>query len=246
MAIIGGRAHNIDRIHEVGRLGYPYAEISLLDPTEAASQVKELLKLKEQYGIYYLAHYPNENQPVDIKLLQESFVPKIKRLLEISQDLGINKATIHFWMDNRWAPAAIIAAKIELLSEMVAHAVQHGVVLCLENLTERYDSFSTVFDNIEDLRMTLDIGHGELLSKENTALNFIRHLYQRIEHIHVHDNHGGKGVEDDLHLALGQGKVDYPKIFSLLNERGYDDTITMEVKPVDMPYTKAEVEKYLF
>ncbi len=245
MAIIGGRAHNIKMIHEVGRLGYPYAEISLLDPEETASQVKELLKLKEQYGIYYLAHYPNENQPVDTKILQEKFVPKIKRLLDLSQELGINKATIHFWLDNRWAPAEVIAEKIKLLSEMVAYAVEKGVVLCLENLTERYDSFSVAFDAIDDLRMTLDIGHGELLSKENTAFNFIRYLFHKIEHVHVHDNHGGKGVEDDLHLALGQGKVDFPKIFSQLNDLGYDATITMEVKPVDMPCTKAEVEKYI-
>ena len=73
MAVIGGRAHNIEMIHEVGRLGYPYAEISLLDPEVAASEVEELVKLKEQYGLYYLAHYPNENQPVDTKILKEKF-----------------------------------------------------------------------------------------------------------------------------------------------------------------------------
>jgi sugar phosphate isomerase/epimerase len=39
--------------------------------------------------------------------------------------------------------------------------------------------------------------------------------------------------------------VDYPRIFSMLREKGYDSTLTMEIKPVDMPGTKAEIEKYL-
>lgn len=33
-------------------------------------------------------------------------------------------------------------------------------------LTVQHDSFSDCFKHIPDLRMTLDIGHGELLSQE--------------------------------------------------------------------------------
>ena len=34
MAIIGGRAHNLELVHEVAKLGYPFAEISIYDPDE--------------------------------------------------------------------------------------------------------------------------------------------------------------------------------------------------------------------
>ncbi len=50
----------------------------------------------------------------------------------------------------------------------------------------------------------------------------------------AHDNTGGKSVKDDLHLALGEGSVDYRSIFRSLLEKGYDSTITMEVKIQDM------------
>jgi sugar phosphate isomerase/epimerase len=50
---------------------------------------------------------------------------------------------------------------------------------------------------------------------------------------------------DDLHLPLGDGIVDYPKILSILGEKGYPSTITMEVKPEDMPLTQKEVEAYI-
>ena len=46
MFIIGGRAHSIEQIHEVGRLGYPFAEISLYVPEDVERELDELLRLK--------------------------------------------------------------------------------------------------------------------------------------------------------------------------------------------------------
>ena len=245
MAIIGGRAHNLELVHEVAKLGYPFAEISIYDADEMHRLADDFLALKEKYGIYYLAHYPNEGNPFDAKALEENFVPKMKKLIDVTHELGIEKGTIHFWMDKRWAEPTLLSAKMGLLSEMVAAASAKGVTLCIENLTEQHESFAAACDVIPDLRMTLDIGHAELLSSENTSLNFIRHLFDKIEHLHVHDNHGGKSVKDDLHLPLGEGSVDYPRIFSMLNEKGYRHTVTMELKPAEMPPTKTLIEQYL-
>jgi len=231
MAIIGGRAHNLELVHEVAKLGYPFAEISLYDADEMHRLADDFLALKEKYGIYYLAHYPNEGNPFDAKALEENFVPKMKKLIDVSHELGIEKGTIHFWMDKRWAEPTLLSAKLGMLAEMVAAASDKGVTLCIENLTEQHESFAAACDAMPDLRMTLDIGHAELLSSENTSFNFIRHLFDKIEHLHVHDNHGGKSVKDDLHLPLGEGKVDYPRIFSMLNEKGYRHTVTMEFQP---------------
>ena len=245
MAIIGGRAHTIEEIIQVAKLGYPYAEINLDDPTKIAKDLNQLLDLKKEYKINYLAHYPNEGNPADIKNLKEVFVPKIKKLIEFSPRLGILKGTIHFWMDKRWAKPDLISTKIDLLSELVDHAKQNRMVLCLENLTSQHESFSDYFKHIPDLRMTMDIGHGELLSSENTAFGFMKNVYEKIHHIHVHDNLGGTGVKDDLHLPLGDGKVNYPEIFKILKQKGYQSTITMEVKPKDMLRTQKEIRRYL-
>ncbi len=245
MAIIGGRAHNLDLVHEVAKLGYPFAEISIFDADEMLRMADDLLAVKEQYGIYYLAHYPNEGNPFDAKSLEENFVPKMKKLIHVTHELGIEKGTVHFWIDKRWAEPSLLSSKKDLLAEMVAAAVDKGVTLCIENLTEQYESFAEACETIPDLRITLDIGHAELLSSENTSFNFIHHLFDKIEHLHVHDNHGGTSVKDDLHLPLGEGKVDYPRIFSMLSEKGYRHTVTMELKPPEMPPTKKLIEQYL-
>lgn len=237
MVIIGGRAHTMQEVREVIKLGYPFIEISLDSPEAVSARLPELLEMKDMGGVSYLAHYPNEDNPFDVAVLRERFLPRIKALIDFSDTLGIHKATMHFWIDKRWAPPGLIPKKLELLEEIVAYASGVGTVICIENLSERYESFQTAFTMIPDLRMTLDIGHAQLLARENTSYGFIEHCMEKIAHVHVHDNCGGTSVKDDLHLALGEGTVDFGTILSSLVDRGYDSTITMEVKPVDMSRT---------
>jgi sugar phosphate isomerase/epimerase len=246
MVTIGGRAHTLEEIHEVCRLGLPFVEMSLNDPESVLHWMPELLMMKEKYGITYLAHYPNEDNPFDVGILSERFVPRIKSLIDLSDKLAIRKSTMHFWIDRRWAPGGLIPLKIELLKEIVRHASRSGIVICIENLSERAESFQVAFDAIDDLRMTLDIGHAQLLAKKNTSFSFIEHCFERIAHVHVHDNHGGTSVKDDLHLALGEGSVDYQAIISSLLRSGYDSTITMEVKPPDMASTRDVLQRCIY
>ena len=237
MITIGCRAHTMREVHEVAGLGYPFVEVSLDDPDIVSDQIPELVEIRKTMGISFLAHYPNEDNPFDVAVLRERFLPRIKALIDLSEPLGIVKATMHFWIDKRWAPEGLIPRKLELLREIVSYATRAGIVICIENLSERFDSFQPAFDVIPDLMMTLDIGHGQLLARENTSHRFIEHCMNRIRHVHVHDNHGGTSVKDDLHLALGEGAVDYRAILSALVAGGYDSTITMEVRPADMPRT---------
>jgi len=132
-----------------------------------------------------------------------------------------------------------------MLSEFVDYASRHCLMLCPENLAARQESFSDYFNKIPDLKMTMDIGHGQLLSKKNTSFGFMEHVFERIEHVHVHDNMGGTGVQDDLHLPLGEGIVDYPTIFTILKKKGYQSTITMEVKPAAMAKTRQAIVQYI-
>ena len=148
-------------------------------------------------------------------------------------------------MDKRWAKPSLIDAKLKILKELVQYAGSKDITICIENLTEQHDSFKDVMDRIPALRMTLDIGHAQLLADENNSFDFIKYLFPKIAHIHVHDNLGGNTVKDDLHLPLGEGVVDYPRIFTMLKENRYDSTMTMEVKPEDMPGMKEHIEKYM-
>lgn len=245
MITIGGRAHTIEELLDVGKLGYPFVEISLNDPETVTGWIPQLLEIKGKYDLSFLAHYPNEDNPLDVNVLQNKFLPRIRTLMDLSRRLDITKATIHFWIDQRWLPVNLIPGKLELLSRIVDYGNEYGITVCMENLSERAESFGPAFEAIPDLRMTLDIGHAQLLATQNTSFRFIEDHFSRIAHLHVHDNRGGTSVKDDLHLPLGEGIVDYTAIIKSLIEKGYDSTITMEVKPGDMSRTKKSLEDCL-
>jgi sugar phosphate isomerase/epimerase len=79
--------------------------------------------------------------------------------------------------------------------------------------------------------MTLDLGHGELLTDTNTAYDFAGNYLEKIQHLHLHDNRGGNSPKDDLHLPLGEGIIDFASILPDLKAKGYQKTMTLEVKP---------------
>ncbi|MBW1736932.1 MAG: sugar phosphate isomerase/epimerase, partial [Deltaproteobacteria bacterium] len=86
------------------------------------------------------------------------------------------------------------------------------------------------------------IGHAQLLSNQNTSYGFIDRFPERIKHVHIHDNRGGDSPDDDLHLPVGKGIIEFGKIFRKVKEIGYHGTITLELRPPEiktcLPYVK--------
>lgn len=229
--LIGGRAHSLEEAARVAQAGCDFAEINLVPPRHTSQEIASLLTLKEQYNLFYLVHGPEEGSPFDCAQLKISLVPQIKSLVEFASELDARLITAHFWLDGRYIEPPILREKLIILEEMLMLARDKQIAFCLENLSERTCDFEAVFRLFPDLGMTLDIGHGELLSPENTAYRFIEIFPDRIRHLHIHDNRGGNSPGDDLHLPLGEGSINFPPILSALVQSGYDGTITLEVPP---------------
>jgi sugar phosphate isomerase/epimerase len=229
---IGGRAHTAADAEEIARAGFPFAEISLIDDHALhGGELEQLQRIASAYGITYLAHGPEEGDAMDPDELRRSYLPQIRRLIDCAAELGAPIFTLHFWIDKRFIPAPVIEKKIVLLRELTGYAHDRRVQLCVENLSEQPADFGSAFDAIATLGMTLDIGHGQLLSGCNTAHEFAIRYPERIRHVHAHDNRGGNSPRDDLHLPIGQGTIDFPAILGCLKSCGFDGTITLEVKP---------------
>ena len=243
--MIGGRAHSLEDIAAIGTLNLPFAEISLADLDQVERDFEPLLRLREEYHLSYLGHGPEEGNPRDTEKQRRNLLPKVCSLLDWAKRLEITLFTIHFWLDARFVPKETVLKKLELLEEMNDHAAANGVVLSIENLSETSEDFSIVFERLPGVGLTLDIGHGELMRGENTAYGFMHDFPDRIKHVHAHDNRGGNLPRDDLHLPIGEGIIDYSSILAGLRETGYDQTITLEIKPSFMVEGKREIEKRL-
>jgi sugar phosphate isomerase/epimerase len=229
--LIGGRAHSLEEATRVGQAHFDFAEINLLHLHQSFQEIPSLLRLKDQYNLSYLVHGPEEGSPFDCAQLRDSLLPQIKDLVAFAAELDAPLITAHFWLDGRYIEPPVLREKLTILEQMLMLAREKGITFCLENLSERTCDFDAAFHIFPDLGMTLDIGHGELLSPENTAYHFIETFPDRIRHIHIHDNHGGNSPGDDLHLPLGEGSINFKPILSALCKIGYNRTITLEVPP---------------
>ncbi|MBW1710803.1 MAG: sugar phosphate isomerase/epimerase [Deltaproteobacteria bacterium] len=200
-------------------------------------------ELAQQHELILLGHGPEEGNPKDLSQLEKIYLPKLRQALEQANKLGVSLLTIHLWLDPRWMKSEIIRDKIELLARVVDWGEELGVQIDLENLSETWSDLVPPLKRCAELGLTLDLGHAMLMRPSNTAPDIILNLYDRIKHLHFHDNHGGATPRDDLHLFPGQGKVPFSRIFKLLKERHYNRTATLELEPAEMASAREWVLK---
>ena len=144
-------------------------------------------------------------------------------------------------------------------------AKESGIVLAIETKGFYYTEMMLIFDEFSDLKINLDIGHGQLLAVRNRALGHIENYCDNIEMINVHDNHSCQAFEEvlrskkvtefsqeelremaivcDKHLPIGDGSIDFAPIFSALKERNYDRRFLMRC--ADPLYFKKERENFM-
>jgi sugar phosphate isomerase/epimerase len=241
---IGGRAHSLKDVRQIAEAGLSFAEISIVNPAAfCRDELDELRHIRDRYGLYYLVHGPEEGDAWNPQALRMHLLPCIRSVVDCTRALGAHLVTIHFWLDARFIDQVIIEKKVPLLQEMAGYASGRGLQLCLENLSEQPDDLIPVFDAIDSLGMTLDIGHAQLLAVVNQSHGFVRRCRDRIRHVHVHDNRGGDHPSDDLHLPLGEGTIDFAAILGDLKQYGYDHTITLEVAPDHLRHGKAIINR---
>ena len=228
---LGGTARSPEDIIALHELGLQFAEIPITAPERFSALKKDYRALKEQLGLYYLCHGPREGAPNDTEALETLYLPKVMKTVSIMPELDMKVLTLHLWMDPRFVQEDSIAKKIRLLDTIICKARELGITICLENLSESDSDLAEIFKELPLLKLTLDLGHAELLSKSNTSVGFMRRYPEKIRHIHLHDNRGGDSPDDDLHLPVGEGSIDFEKIFQELRAMDYHGTICLELPP---------------
>jgi sugar phosphate isomerase/epimerase len=219
-------------VARIGQMGFRDVEISIPGLGGSRAWAQELNRLAAQWGLTYVVHAPNEGKPTELERLRGPFFEEILALMEACGQIGAPILTVHFWLDGRFIPAPVAKEKRRILWAMAREGARRGVRVCLENLSERPEDLAPALEGCAELGLTLDMGHAELLSPVNRSLEFIRRWPERICHVHAHDNRGGQSVRDDLHLPVGQGKVDFQVILRALAGARYRRIVTLEV-PLD-------------
>jgi sugar phosphate isomerase/epimerase len=122
------------------------------------------------------------------------------------------------WIENSlkiwsWLGACIKNEGSQLLLENVYEHDPDDILILLESLKNQKVGFC------------LDIGHQTVFSRSSLA-KWIESLGPYLRQLHLHDNCG----ERDDHLALGNGSINFPKLFKLLKFTK-NDLLTITFEP---------------
>ena len=195
-------------------------------------------------GIPCTLHLPSDRnlKPID---LSSDLVPYIDLAQMIEAELVVFHSPISplLYSDEE------IDAFLQEFPLAYEAAKESGVTLAVETMGFYYTEMMLVCNQFPNLKINLDIGHGQLLATRNRALDHIENHCSNIEMVNVHDNNACEAFTDilnkkklqdftqeelremaiicDKHLPIGDGSIEFAPIFSALKERNYDGRFLM-------------------
>ncbi len=198
-----------------------YFPASVLDELPA-SKLKRVKQVLTDNGLACTFHAPF------MDLAPGAFDSKIgavtrerfTQLLAVARDFSPKVIVFHPGYDERRygkVKAEWLAHSIQTWQWLVEQTQQDDFLLALENI---FDPTPTLLQEIINrvnsprLKHCLDIGHFQLFARCSLT-EWFQALGGEIVEVHLHDNHG----DEDEHLAIGEGIVDFPHLFELLSRQ---------------------------
>lgn len=220
-------------------LGFDFIDLTL-EPEETYSatiNVKKVTRALSRVGLGIVGHtawYLPVASP--FPEIRKVAIKELERCMKVFRDLGAEKMNVHPYTriplhEEDW----VIAQNIEVLAELVNCGSEIGIRLMVENMPHfsRVSQLKPIFEAVPEIELLLDVGHANLDTPRNYSEELIAHFSERLAHVHVHDNRGGN---DDMHLPLGVGNINWLRVVRALKNANYDDTITIEVFGDDDDY----------
>ncbi len=230
----------IDEIHAIADLGMDFMELALDPPQGHYQRIREqssaILRALRGHNLGLICHLPTFVHTADLAdSIRRASVEEIIRSLEVADDLGARKVVLHPGVIKGLALHVLDQAldlALESLGQIARCARALGTTVCVENMFPGVgpfiepDDFRPIFEAFPEFRMVLDLGHAHIGDLHGDRIErFIRRWGDRLDHLHVSDNHG---LRDD-HLPLGDGSLPLADCVAALHRIGYDGSLTLEV-----------------
>ena len=215
----------------------PVHRIEVADSGNHALNPRRVERLQEMalsYNLDYSIHapYADTNLSTDDDLIREWVLKRIRASIRFASQLNAKCLVIQpGWATaiERFSRGRSWELNIRSLHWLMRYAGEYGVECLLENVPNPTPYILVTVDDFElfDVEMNppmnyvLDVAHAHLQGEE---FEFIERLGHKIKHVHVSDNWG----EQDEHLPLGEGNINWRKVIDALEDVGFNGWIVIE------------------
>ena len=231
-----------EQILRFKKLGFDFTEIGIEEPAATPqvlmSQIDRVIDSLNSTGTFAIGHtaYWVQFGSAHLKA-RRGWVEEGKDMISVASELKIRYLNFHFYGRlgrvgaTRESASVFVDNFTNSMTELVEFAAEKKLELMLENVPSQdggvadFRNFSTVMEKVPKLLFHFDIAHAYIENKMKGIRTYLDAFSDRLVHIHIHDNHG----EEDEHLSLGYGKIDFKKVVRWLTELNYNKTITFEV-----------------
>lgn len=221
-------------------LGLVFVELNMNLPMYQPDtmDIKNLLMLKQKYGIYFTIHLDENSDPAYFNSkVAEAYTETVLQTIEIAEKLSCPLLNMHM---SRGVYFTLPDKKIYLYSQYIdsyLSRLEHfrnacekhinNVLISLEN-TDGFMDFQKrgieLMLQSKCFSLTYDVGHNHCAA--NADRSFIDAHSDRLAHMHLHDAKGKA-----CHLALGDGEIDIAEKLSLA--KTHNCRIVLETKTAE-------------
>ncbi len=229
-------AYSLERALEgIAKAEYEYVELLSIpnwiasehvNPEMGEEGIRRVSKLLDEYGLSPLSLSGHIDflvkGPRDTRVAVEA----LKKRIELASRLGCKYINTGAWTTEK-------QSFYETIGELVDSCKQHDVVLGLEvgepGLTATGQELMELLKPISSERVGVNYDTGNIrwlvgIEPETDLPSTL----QRLVHMHVKDQAGGKGKEN--FPTLGDGEVDFTKVFEILKKSSFQGPYTIEIE----------------
>ena len=218
--------------------GFDYLELNMDHRFERSRVDPEPVReLAARYGLDLCVHLPYH---LDVGSPHEHVREGSCRELEASVDaavgMGAERGVFHAYTlarADKWDRESVRGWLYESVDRVVEHARDRGFEAVVENARSPFfdaADFPDLFDRTA-ATACLDTGHAHVTGTSlSDQADLLREHGDRISHVHLNDT---RMDEDDEHLPVGVGKLDFAELADAMVETGWSGTCTHEVYTFD-------------
>ncbi|HDI74692.1 MAG: hypothetical protein DRJ52_02705 [Thermoprotei archaeon] len=201
------------------------------NPVPMARRIKEMAS-SQGIEIYVKAYTPDMNLASLNNTIRSASQRLLIQAVRFAQSAGSNYVVFDPGYLPREYPSRLINRARSLLARTISNVSRltgGTVTLLIENspkadrqpLASTIEDLKTLSETL-NCKLALNIGHANTVGN---VVDFINELKDFIEVVHLSDNNG----EQDSHLPIGYGRINYRRVISALKSAGFDGAYIIDV-----------------